>query len=237
MPPRNLVFPGQQVVAPVAPSAPQAAPQRELKHTSQAVPLAPVGEEVGSAPVTAVPMAPPTPRRAGQVPLAPLNQAPAPEWASRRVAAPAPEPEMVVVRQSNLPLAPTTYVPAAAAPVAAPAPQPVAAPPAPAPVPAASTVSHRSRLPLAPVGFVPTEKPAAAAPAPVAPVTVTPPPAPAPKPVAAKPAPVVATPAVSKPAPAPAPAQKQAPRRRLPIAPVVDDGSVALPPVPANLVR
>lgn len=191
LPPRNIVIVGSQAAVADAPAARPTVSRRreEINRSGHAVPLAPVGEEVGSAPMIAMPPVAPVAssarRQPSQVPLAPMGYDPQPQQSSAVSYAPAVTP----VRQSSLPLAPVGYV---AAPAPAPAPQPVVVP-----TPAVQQV---------PV---------------------------APQPVVAKPAPPVAAP----PAAAPAPAPKPQPRRRLPIAPVVDDGSTALPPVPAALVR
>lgn len=183
--PRNFVLPAQQdyVEAPAAPVA-KPAPRTETPYTGsrtgRAVPLAPVGEEVGSAPVTALP-APAPAKTAGRVPLAPLSEA---------AQAPGYEPltQPDPIRKSTLPLSPVLNLPAAAttqptrarlplapvsqtttpaAPAAAPqpvvakpqaaapvAPQPVMTKPqaaAPAPKPAAPAPAVRRRLPIAPV--------------------------------------------------------------------------------------
>lgn len=167
----------------------------------------------GAARVNKLPLAP-----EGYVPPTP---APAPAVVPA-VAAPA-APAAAAASARRLPLAPAGYVPptpapapAVAAPAPAPAPQPA---PQPAPAAVAAPVAAPAALPIAPTASRPVSR-YAPAPAPAAPVAAP----------AAQPAPV-ATPA----APAPAPAPKQ--RRRLPIAPIVADGSTDLPPVPAALIR
>lgn len=241
MMPRNLIL--HQVEAPAAPQSPAQATRRAAAATAHAVPMAPVGQEVSSAPVVAgqaVPMAA-TRRTVGQVPLAPVAGVAQPALNYNQhitEAVPAPAPDMVPVRESGLPLAPTKLVPSAEADDTLPELPPVdPQPPA----------LRRSRLPLAPVGYEPAPRAAARAAVPMAPVAapvvVTPPPAPkyAPKPAAITPPPApkpvaapVAAPAAAPIAPPPAP--KPAPRRRLPIAPVGSDPAT-LPPVPANLIR
>lgn len=139
---------------------PQAAPvhkahvekPQEVRHAGQAVPLAPVGQEVSSAPVSVVQAPPAVPhRRVDSVPLAPLSQsaaAPAQVKTKPLATPPAPQPAAVPVRSSNLPLAPTYVATTAPAPAAAPA-----AVKKPQAAPAPQPQLPRRRLPIAPVGY------------------------------------------------------------------------------------
>ena len=136
---------------------------------------------------------------------------------------PVPAPPATAVadpsaRSKSLPLAPEGYTPSRVTQQSATpavrgrrlplAPAPVAAPPAPAPKPVVVPTPAPEPKPIAPPA--PTKKP-----------TLAPPPAPKPAVVPTAPAPA-------------APAAK--PRRRLPIAPIVADGSTDLPPVPEALI-
>ena len=205
--PRNFIIQGHREAEPAAPAKHTAPAAPSPERTAHAVPMAPIGQEVGSAPVLApVPVVPVL--RGDQVPLAPVQTTPRPAMNyNQHIIAPEPEPtpEPELVREAEMPLSPTR--------TAEPEPEP--------------TMVRRSRLPLAPAGFVPAPLPAPRPAVPMAaaavpqPVVVTPP---APKPAAAPP-----IPEAPKPAAAPA-------RRRLPIAPVGSDPD-SLPPVPSNLLR
>lgn len=164
MMPRNLILVGpQQMLEPAAPvSAPKPAPRATTGATAHAVPMAPVGQEVGSAPVMTPP---PAPRvvNGEQVPLAPVRRAPRPAMNyNQHIVAPepAPAPEVIAVPEADIPLAPTRYVEGT--------------------VPPPASQARRSRLPLSPVGYVPATK-YIATPAPAAAAT--------PAPAAAKPQP------------------------------------------------
>lgn len=125
----------------------QAAPQREVRRTGQAVPMAPVGQEVSSAPVSAIQAPATAPKRhTDSVPLAPQPKNTTYQGGSYTPASAPASPTVVPVRRSSLPLAPTTYVTTTPAqvPVAKAKPR-ATAPSAPAPK------RTGRRLPIAPV--------------------------------------------------------------------------------------
>lgn len=227
--PRNFII--SQPIAEAPADAPKAAPRRaEVSNAGRAVPMAPVGQEVGTAPIVAGSTAPAVRMATGQVPLAPVVGEPRPAMNYNRhivPPVPGPEPDLMPVREADLPLAPSKVDFTSAE-------EELIIPEPPTPQP---PVLRRSRLPLSPVGFVPAPKPVApAAPVAAAPVAAPVAATPTALPIAPKEAPTVATAPAAQPVAAPAPAPKPIQRRRLPIAPVGNDPS-NLPPVPANLVR